>query len=124
MKVLFLDMAGTFVRVSDEDFEWARQWLWSKKASRAKKRSDTPRKLYAYRIGRRGSWRGSIYLHVDLCERLHGPPTSRQRRIAEHKNGDSLDCTNENLPGWVTAKQNRRTARPPMREEVQRGDVT
>lgn len=93
------------IAVDSVDLRWLLDHKWAVKRSRAKK-DGSERKAYAYRIGRdeRGV-RTSLWLHKEVCKKANGKAT-RVRTIADHKNGDSLNCRRDNLR-WASPKENR-----------------
>lgn len=86
--------------IDEEDFLWASQWRWGWNPSKNKK------KLY---VRRTSTYQGryiSIYLHKMICMRAWGPPPTPSHIIADHRNGNELDCRRVNL-GWETPSGNR-----------------
>lgn len=99
------DRGGRCAIVDREDYDHFARWLWSAKPSRGL------RKFYAFRSQRPtlgGLARSSsVYLHVEVLRRSGAVPPSFSHTIADHRNGDSLDCQRKNLR-WATPSQNRR----------------
>lgn len=89
-----------FCVVSFDDFVWASQWAWYPKPSKNGK------KLYACRSARISGRYFSVYLHKEICFRATGMPPSPRHIIADHMNGNSLDCRRSNLR-WATPSENR-----------------
>lgn len=102
--------------VDEEDLAWSRQWKWNHTTGSggriadiayltgAKKRGVNTDKVYAKRSTRAQGRAVSLYLHREICLRAYGQPPS-DRHVADHLNGDSLDCRRENLR-WATLSQN------------------
>ena len=90
-----------------EDYQWAHRWLWSWTTS--KQGATRRHKVYARRNTGSGKltpqyW---IWLHKAICERAHGPPPTLFHTIADHRDGDTLNCRRINLR-WATPSDNRR----------------
>lgn len=86
--------------IDEEDYLWASQWRWGINPSKNKK------KLY---VRRTSSYQGrfiSVYLHKLICQRTWGAPPTSSHIIADHRNGNTLDCRRLNL-GWETPSGNR-----------------
>lgn len=79
------------------------RWCWQAKGSR---RSDN---IYACRTAA-GPAHRSIYLHVEVLRNSDVLPPTNQHVIADHRNGDTLDCRRVNLR-WATRSQNVRNIR-------------
>lgn len=99
---VYCDLRATkFALVDEDDYQWAVQWLWSWKKSRAS------RKLYVRRTmtlrGRAGS--KTVYLHIEIMERMGLEKPSPLHTIVGHKDGNSLNCRRANLQ-WETSKTN------------------
>lgn len=96
--------------VDPEDFEWANKWSWGYA-------SGPSGKVYIMRrtgnaLQRSGGFitriphrQKSLYLHRELCRRVHGEPPTPEHKVAGHLNGNSLDCTRKNLK-WQTYSEN------------------
>lgn len=100
---IWLDVANNLFAVVDvEDYEWALQWQWRPKPnSRGKK-------FYAvrsYRLGGRGGRNVSVFLHKSILLRSDPIGRTARRKIADHQNGQSLDCRRSNLR-WASAREN------------------
>jgi|GEM_PF-1425724 len=98
---LYIDDASGFVVIDEEDYVWASQWRgWGWNPSKNRK------KLYVRRTSRYGGRFVSVYLHKAICLRAHGMPPSASHIIADHKDGNTLNCRRENLR-WATPSENR-----------------
>lgn len=88
--------------ISPEDVRWAAQWRWGYKWPAGIKASIG--RVYACRQIRISGKKVTLWLHREVCWRANGKPPS-ERHMADHWNGDTLDCRRENLR-WATASQN------------------
>lgn len=95
-----------------EDYHWATRWLW--RWTTSKQGVNRRHKVYARR--NTGSHRMAnghrtpqawVWLHKEICLRAHGPAPDIFHTIADHKDGDTLNCRRGNLR-WATPSMNRR----------------
>lgn len=98
-------------RVSGIDYDWAMQWLWchtygSGERIHAAKYQRGFDKIYARRAVGTPWGNRTLWLHRLICHRVQGPPPSHEH-VADHLNGDSLDCRRQNLK-WATLSENSR----------------
>jgi hypothetical protein len=95
------DREHRFVTLDEADYHFFVRWLWSAKPSRG------GRKFYACRTLSTDGVDKSLYLHVEIMKRTKRPPPSPAHTVVDHRNGDSLLCTRENLR-WSTPSMNRK----------------
>lgn len=100
------DHDETFYAIVDEiDYQWALKWKWSEKWSRGHT------KVYLRRVFSEGSGiarrQTTVWLHREICWRRWGPPPDEFHTMADHRNGDELDCRRKNLK-WATPSMNAR----------------
>lgn len=91
--------------VSRHRYPFFSQWKWRWIASKGKKR-----KLYArrsFRVGGRGGRNTNFYIHKEVCLLVNGLPPTPEHTVGDHKDGDSLNCRDNNLH-WATPIENRR----------------
>lgn len=97
------DALTVYALVDAEDFAWFSRWRWSPKFSRG------GRKCYLFRPAYNGgdNLRKSLYLHVEVMKRTGIAQPSPLHTMADHRNGNGLDCRRCNLR-WATPSMNRR----------------
>lgn len=106
-----------FALVDEIDFAWAAQWRWTPHWSRG------GTKVYMRRTGSEKLQVGTrtvrfrryftIWLHREVLIRKGELPLTPLHKIADHLNGDELDCTRENLT-WATVEENNHPSRRRM----------
>ena len=99
--------ASLVALVDYEDYAWARQHTWGYCLS--KQGDGRSEKFYAKTRIKTGPGcrdREWVYLHKAILQRAKGPPKHPAYSIADHRNGESLDCRRENLR-WATPSMNR-----------------
>lgn len=97
---------GLYVTLDAIDYDWAMQWRWGAKRSQDRGNPKHKVKWYAYRKTTISGRDLSIFLHKEVCFRAWGLPPTKKHIIADHLNGQSLDCWRTNLD-WATPSQNR-----------------
>jgi hypothetical protein len=103
-RLIYLDNRAHLSAIVDaDDYDYFSQWLWREKPDKHR------HKWYAYRSTTVAGCDASIFLHKEILRRKEAQPDPRYK-IADHVNGDSLDCRKANLR-WATPSQNRITAR-------------
>ena len=85
--------------VSDEDYAYLTQWLWTYKRSRGGN-------IYARRHRRIDGRRETVLMHNVVLERMGAVRPSR-KHTGDHGNRDSLDNTRDNL-AWATPSEQSR----------------
>jgi hypothetical protein len=84
--------------VSDEDYDYLQQWLWTFAVSH--KGGEL---IYIRRSVRSGDSNVTILMHRVVLERALGPPPTR-RHTGHHGDGDALNNQRPNLT-WRTPKE-------------------
>src|SRR5688572_3465765 len=101
------DGSYAMVMVDPEDFEWANRWRWHWVYDKRKKKQYARRTTSAPR-GPNGERRQrQVWLHKEVLKRSGKKRRTRRHTIADHLNGDSLDCRRDNLR-WATHAMNGR----------------
>lgn len=94
------DREGDYVVVDAEDFAYFSQWRWI-----------LSKWGYARRAVATGSRRDgtrsakSVYLHVEICRRAHGPPPTPAHTLVDHRDAIKPNCRRSNLR-WATYSMN------------------
>lgn len=97
-------------RVDYVDYVWAIQWLWDIKFP--KRGAHRKKMAYCYRNTGGGSriagtrWNASLYLHISIMRRSGILPPTPEHRLVDHIDGDTYNCTRDNLQ-WATYLMNR-----------------
>jgi hypothetical protein len=104
---LWLSGSSLFVLVDPVDAEWLGDVTLSVTYDKH------GRKPYAVCYRRYNGGTRKFYIHKEITELEYGPPPVIYRpdlttevMIADHRDGDSLDCRRHNLR-WLTRRQNR-----------------
>lgn len=98
--------AVIFALVDEVDYHWAIQWRWFVKQSRGKSKGQP--KYYIFRAVHPEGQPKSAYswfLHVEIMKRVEPKPPSDHHTIADHRDGNSLNCRRSNLR-WATPSMN------------------
>ena len=95
------DTASIYAIVDAVDYQFFSYWRWSWKTSRG------GRKIYLYRTYNSGPIHTSLFLHVAIMVAKGTVKPSSLHTIADHRDGDSLNCKRENMR-WATPSMNRR----------------
>src|SRR5262245_2242549 len=88
-----------WVQVDEADFWWAIGWKWHWRWDRRRK------KRYATRSTKRKGRTVTVYLHVEIQRRKGKRRPSAAHVVADHLDGDSLNCRRRNLR-WATRSMN------------------
>lgn len=95
---------GHVCRLDWEDYQWAIQWRWGAVPNR---------QGTAYYVSRPTRVKGKpvrIYLHKEVLKRSGLKPRTRHHKIGDHKDGDTLNNTRDNLR-WATGSMNSRNTK-------------
>jgi len=96
------DAASIYAVVDEVDYQFFSYWRWSWKASRG------GNKIYLYRtLNLANDIHTSLYLHVAIMVAKGVEKPSPLHTIADHRDGNSLNCLRRNLR-WATPSMNRR----------------
>lgn len=106
MRILTIGRSRQYeTKVSDEDYAWLTQWLWTFAVSHPKGSL-----VYARRSVHTGSGNVTVLMHrVIIIERM-GLPRPSEDHTVDHDNGDSIDNQRDNL-FWRTGQEQMFTRR-------------
>ena len=94
----------TFGLVSPEDYPFLVQWRWCWKHDKRTGKKYLRRAIGEDQNGMRlRTW--TLYLHVAVAKRANLPRLTEFHKIVDHRDGDSTNCTRENLR-YVTPTMN------------------
>ena len=100
--------ASLWAAVDEVDYHFFIEWLWSYSMSPGGKlyiKRNTSGSA-AYKNGHRiRGVQQSVYLHIEIMKRKGELPPSPAHKIVNHDDGNSLNCTRENLH-WATIGEN------------------
>lgn len=101
------DTLELFALVDAEDYLWACQHRWHVRYDKRGKKPYLVRSAHYRENGVRVH--RTLWLHVEVMKRI-APRTSVWHTIADHRDGDSLNCRRANLR-WATPSENAKNRR-------------
>ena len=87
------------VLIGADDMAWAQKWLWSANWNRDRMH------LYIRRGSSVNGRKRHLYLHKEIMKRQQPVPPDAHHTIADHIDGDTLNCRRDNLR-WATPRMN------------------
>lgn len=96
----------TFHELDDVDYWYFSRWRWRPKYSRSKVGKYYLHRAMAVWVDSVKIKTISVYLHVEIMKRCGVEPLTPMHRLADHRDGNSLNCRRANLR-WATSSMNR-----------------
>lgn len=100
------DHGDIAARVDAASYWFFSRWRWAVKYDKRGRKPYLYRTLTERTLGRKSS----LFLHVAILQKFGPPPPTPQHTIADHGDGDTLECRLHNLD-WATASMNAKNRR-------------